>query len=637
MTFPHSFYEDEIRCDFLIPSMVKRTWAAQIEILADLDEVCRKNGLSYFAEWGSLLGAVRHNGFIPWDDDMDICMKRADYDHFIENAAKFLPDNYSIVNYRSNRDFKQMLSRIVNSDHYRFDPEFLHKYSGLPFAMGIDIFPLDFLTDDEEYEKDRERRVNLVYDVVNEIAHFNTPLSQMPESVAAIEQEFGIKLDDEQDVLTTLRDLLTKMFGEVREEDASYITMYPLWLNGHGYRFPKEYYADHIRMPFENTTIPVPVCYDEILRLKYGSSFMMPVRSGGAHEYPYYENHLNILRDHFGYEWPTYRFSAGDVCAPRDRKETFDGGTAVFITYSPEAYANMRKVVKQYIRKGYDVTILPAVKYDIAPDMSNVAVSEETVPDEYYLEGVEGAKITHDPQILDRHPDDIVTDYPFDEYNLITTVDKKYYSKSLRSLCDRLVYVPAFEAKSIREDDARAIKLMPQYVCTPMCMACDEIVLGSDGMKDRYTDCLTRFSGEEYRTVWEKKISVLKERTDSKEEPHTGKKKILFYVGLATFAEHGEAAVEKIAETFEILDANSDRIETVYLLQEDLLYNLRMMFPGLYEKYQAYDFRPEADYVDTDMIDAYYGEASVYATEFVNAGKPVMIYAVRGNHEVVGP
>ena len=76
MIFPHSFFEDEIRCDFLIPSMVKRTWAAQMEILADLDEACRKNGFEYFAEWGTLLGTVRHAGFIPWDDDMDICMKR---------------------------------------------------------------------------------------------------------------------------------------------------------------------------------------------------------------------------------------------------------------------------------------------------------------------------------------------------------------------------------------------------------------------------------------------------------------------------------------------------------------------------------------------------------------------------------
>ena len=113
MRFSHKFYEDEIRCDFLIPSMVKRTWAAQMEILADLDSGCRKCGLSYFAEWGTLLGTVRHAGFIPWDDDMDICMKRKDYMYLIDNVSSVLPGDYSVVSYRSNRDFKQMLCRIV--------------------------------------------------------------------------------------------------------------------------------------------------------------------------------------------------------------------------------------------------------------------------------------------------------------------------------------------------------------------------------------------------------------------------------------------------------------------------------------------------------------------------------------------
>ena len=507
----------------------------------------------------------------------------------------------------------------------------MHKYSGLPFALGIDIFPLDFLTDDQEYEKDREERVRLVYGVVNEIAHFNTPLSRLSAELDKIENRLAVKLDRKGDVLTQLRDLLTKMFGEVDEDDAAYITMYPLWLDNHGFKFPVRYYQNSIRMRFENTTIPVPVCYDSVLRLKYGASYMTCVRSGGAHEYPYYEEHLKVLREHFGYEWPAYRFNAADVSKSRGRVETFDGGTAVFITYSAEAFANMRRVVRQYIRKGYDVTILPVQRYDIKPDMSGVSPAEDDIPDEFYLDGIGSAKVTHDPHILDMHPNDIVTNFPYDEYNLITTVDKTFFSRSLRSICDRLVYVPPFEAESVKEDDERAIKLMPQYVCTPMCAVCDEIILKSAEMKDRYTDCLTRFSGDEYKEIWNDKISVLEDNPgrDGAQQDTGRKKKILFYVGLAIFAQYGSAAVDKIAETFGIFDANSDRIDAVYLLQEDLLDNLGRLYPELFEKYKACDFRPEADYVDTDEIDAYYGEASEYATEFVNTKKPVMIYSVR--------
>ncbi len=626
----HRFYEDEIRCDFIVPSMIKRTWAAQLEILSDLDRACAEHGLSYFAEWGTLLGAVRHGGFIPWDDDLDICMKRKDYDRFVKNTGSIVPEGCSIVNYRSNPDFKQMLSRIVSSDHYRFDPEYMRKYSGLPFALGIDIFPLDFMTDDEEYERDREERIRLVYDAVNEMAHFGTDPADIKDHLKKVEGTCSIRIDYSNDVLRQLRELLEVLFAEVDEKDASYITLYPLWMNGHRYRFPKDHYDRPVRMMFENTSIPVPVCYDDILKLKYGNNYMTPVRSGGAHEYPYYEMHEKILKDSFGFEWPSYKFSANDLADPRKRTETFDGGSAVFVTYLPAAFENMRRIVKQYLRKGYDVTILLAKRYDIAPDMSGIVPAAEDVSDELYLTGLEGAVVSHDPGILGSHPDEIITDFPYDEYNLITTVDKEYYSTALRKCCSRLIYVPPFEAKSMKADDERAKKLMPQYVCTPMCAACDEIILGSFEMKERYVECLTDFSGEKYRDYWQEKISVSTDNTaDTVKSPADGgKKKILFYVGLATFAQYKMTAIEKIERAFRVFDENSDSVEAVYLLQEGLLENLCETFPELYKEYMARDFRPEADYVDTDVIDAYYGEASMFATEFVNTRKPVMIMDV---------
>ena len=628
MEFPHSFYEDEVRCDYLIPSMIKRTWAAQIEILADLDEACRKNGLSYFAEWGTLLGTVRHGGFIPWDDDMDICMKRADYEFFISNASKILPDNYSIVNYRSSRDFKQMLSRIVSSDHYRFDPEYLHKYSGLPFALGLDIFPLDFLTDDEEYEKDRERRVNLVYGVVNEIAHFDTPLNRLSDSIRQIENEFKISLKGNKDVLTTLRDLLVKMFREVEEKDAKYVTLYPIWLDHHDYRFPVEFYGRSVRMQFENTTIPVPVCYEQILKRKYGSSFMMPVRSGGAHEYPYFENHVNILREHFGFEWPAYKFDEKDFRIS-DQKGTHPvrSEKCLFITYGLPEFENMKTLARKYLDSGCDVTILPVAKFDIAPDMTGITANSDTYPDEMYLDGLDGARISYDQSIIDDRFDTIVTNYQYDEYNLITTVDKAFYSGALREKCDRLIYVPAHEVSSIKPEDERAIKLMPSYVNTPLVMIADEIVVHSDEMRKRYIECLTVFSGQKYENVWEKKITVLSVPKEERQKKD-GKKKILFYIGIATFAQNADRVIDKLQSVFEIFDRNKDRIDVAFEIQDGLEDNLRNMFPSLYEKFMPYLSHISDEITYIEDIDAYYGEPSLLATELLNAKKPVMIMTV---------
>lgn len=153
MKIPDQYFEDEVREGFYVPGMIKRAWAAQLEILEDIKKVCEKHNIQYFAEWGTLLGAVRHGGFIPWDDDMDLCMKRSDYNRFLAVAKKELPQGYSMLNFHDDDDYWQYLTRVVNSRQISFDEERLEKFHGFPFVVGIDIFPMDFLAQDPEEER----------------------------------------------------------------------------------------------------------------------------------------------------------------------------------------------------------------------------------------------------------------------------------------------------------------------------------------------------------------------------------------------------------------------------------------------------------------------------------------------------
>ena len=74
LQFPDEYYEDEVRNGFYVSSAMKKSWAAQLTILDNVASFCADNDIKWFADFGTLLGAVRHKGFIPWDDDIDICM-----------------------------------------------------------------------------------------------------------------------------------------------------------------------------------------------------------------------------------------------------------------------------------------------------------------------------------------------------------------------------------------------------------------------------------------------------------------------------------------------------------------------------------------------------------------------------------
>lgn len=98
-------FEDEVRDGFYVPSMIKRAWATELDVLDEVDRICRKYNITYYAEWGTLLGAIRHAGYVPWDDDLDIGMRREDYVKFCKVAPGEFVEGYQIINFRTNKDF----------------------------------------------------------------------------------------------------------------------------------------------------------------------------------------------------------------------------------------------------------------------------------------------------------------------------------------------------------------------------------------------------------------------------------------------------------------------------------------------------------------------------------------------------
>lgn len=121
---------------------IKDVWNAEQKVLDVIHDVCVKNGLKYSLCYGTLIGAVRHGGFIPWDDDIDIMMPREDYEKLIKIWNKVAPKGYVLQNKRTNPDYSQNFTKIRKdyTTFVQFEEERSKSYHK---GIFVDIFPGD--------------------------------------------------------------------------------------------------------------------------------------------------------------------------------------------------------------------------------------------------------------------------------------------------------------------------------------------------------------------------------------------------------------------------------------------------------------------------------------------------------------
>lgn len=146
------FFKEEVRCDYLVSAEMKRIWAVLLDMYLAFAETCDKYGLKHFVVGGTLLGTIRHNGFIPWDDDLDIGMLREDYEEFLKIASKELKYPLFLQTPFTDKDYYISFAKIRNSTTTGLSKILCHRR----FNQGlfIDILPYDYV-DLDKVEEDR--------------------------------------------------------------------------------------------------------------------------------------------------------------------------------------------------------------------------------------------------------------------------------------------------------------------------------------------------------------------------------------------------------------------------------------------------------------------------------------------------
>ena len=132
----------------------------ELDIFSKFIDVCNNLDLKYYLLEGTLLGAVRHQGFIPWDDDIDVGMLRADYEKLIAEGQKFLPEGYFLQSIETEKGFLCSFAKIRNSNTTFVEKSIRH--SKINHGVYIDIFPLDYYPDNEREQKAFDRK-NKIY------------------------------------------------------------------------------------------------------------------------------------------------------------------------------------------------------------------------------------------------------------------------------------------------------------------------------------------------------------------------------------------------------------------------------------------------------------------------------------------
>lgn len=131
--------------------ILRKLQLTQLEMLKDIDKFCKQYRIKYFIAYGTALGAVRHGGFIPWDDDIDICMKRADYDRFLKLAEKKMKEKYDILTIQKTAGYISVFAKVSKKGTKFIEATNTNeKYQQ---GIFIDVFPYDYAAADIKQRK----------------------------------------------------------------------------------------------------------------------------------------------------------------------------------------------------------------------------------------------------------------------------------------------------------------------------------------------------------------------------------------------------------------------------------------------------------------------------------------------------
>ncbi len=241
----------------------------QLNILEKFDKYCKEHSLTYFLAYGSLIGAIRHNGFIPWDDDTDVVMPRQDYLKLIEdfNATNSDTDLELISPFE--KKARHSYAKLIDTRTIKIEKGIKYESENEYHGVDIDIFPIDGQPDDVQiYNKWRKELIKCYAPY----AVMCLDIAQMRWWTKARIICYRLLYKDKNNLLVRA----CKLHEKYPYDKCQYVGVCESCYNNARNRAKKECYEYPIQHDFEGLLVNIPVGYDTILRNIYGDYMQLP-------------------------------------------------------------------------------------------------------------------------------------------------------------------------------------------------------------------------------------------------------------------------------------------------------------------------------------------------------------------------
>ena len=232
----------------------------EFELLKIFIDICQKLDLNYFLVCGSALGAARHGGFIPWDDDMDVGMYRKDYNKFMELAPALLPEGIFLQNHKTDPQFPQVFAKLRNSNTTYIEKS-MSKLN-INHGIYIDIFPLDGYPDDSSAQK-RLKYLKILY--VRQL----TCACRLPKTLKGKLSVSAFRLLGYHKRTAKIAEKYEAYISQYPVENSKIICNHGTWYGSRDF-ISAEYYGKGTDIMCEGIKVRVPEKYEEYLTALYG-------------------------------------------------------------------------------------------------------------------------------------------------------------------------------------------------------------------------------------------------------------------------------------------------------------------------------------------------------------------------------